>query len=637
MRWVDQMSGLQLFAVSVAVYAVLPLVFALLPSPYRALLLYTHLAAVLALGGLLGAVYVLPLHGDVVIPAGQLAYGAFLYASLIAVITGRNIQVVRNVVALTVLVSVLTYLLSAIGSAALAGRHAANPLGIPVEVFDHARHVVLGGGVLVILELVVLVAILEPLKGRLPSWAMVPVYPLVFVALLSLDGALFPLAFGLPADQLASSVSANIQATALMGLVFALPMLGFVLAYRRTLAAYEVTPVPVRELLLLHQDLMWSHMSTANATLAGILRSPSNTLLVVADPDLRVVAANLGLERVLGWAPTEVVGRPISEVWSRSRPDEQAETVDPRDFLEEAIVLGSNQVLTVRHRDGSLRELSLSFSHVTDDDGRFVGYLLAGEDVSSRVKTERALEEALDQERESQRRREEAVRFREDLVTVVSHELRTPIASIAGYTELLAEGQFGDLSESQEDALRRISRNSRRLKTLVDDLLLLAGSGTAEVSRHEPVDLRTVVSHVEERARELANGRSIELFLDLPDDPVTVAGDQASLERLLLNLVSNAVKFSERGTIRVTVSDDDAQALLRVSDEGFGMSPDEVSQAFIPFYRTRIAAVRAIQGSGLGLSVVARIAEQHSGDVALDSTPGAGTTVTVRLAQVSRN
>jgi PAS domain S-box-containing protein len=630
----DQMSGLQLFAVSVAVYAVLPLLFALLPSPYRALLLYTHIAAVTVYAGLLGTFYVLPLGHDLNLLAGQVAYGGGLYAIFIAVVSGRNIQVLRNIVAVKIAVDVLAYLVLAISGQALSGSAAVNIMGVPAAVFDQSLRIVALGGLLGIVELIALVAFLEMVKGRLPSWAMVPVYPLAYIGILSLDGVLFPLVLGLPSNELGDFIAASTQAKAFMGLVFAIPMLAFVLVYRRVLSAYEATPMHLRDLLLLSQDQLYSQVSTANATLAGILGSPSNTLLVVADPDLRVVAANLGLERVLGWAPSEVVGRPINEVWTRSRPEGNPGGVDPRDFLEEAIALGVSQVLTVRHRDGSLRELSLSFSRVTDESEKFVGYLVAGEDVSSRVKTERALEEALDQERESQRRREEAVRFREDLVTVVSHELRTPIASIAGYTELLAEGQFGDLTEPQDDALRRIARNSRRLKTLVDDLLLLAGSGTVDVARHEPLDLRSVVRQVEPRARDLAQGRSIELDLDLPAEPVTVAGDQASLERLLLNLVSNAVKFSEGGTVRVAVEDAEPHAVIQVSDEGFGMTEDEISQAFTPFYRTRIASVRAIQGSGLGLSVVARIAEQHSGEVAMDSTPGAGTTVTVRLAQV---
>jgi PAS domain S-box-containing protein len=631
------MSGLQLFAVSVAVYAALPLVFAVLPAPYRSLLIYTHLAGVLVISGVLGATYVMPLSDGVVLLAGQVSYGGFMYAALVAVIVGKDVQVLRNIGALTIATDVFVVLLLKISGRGLNGADTAGVLRLPADVFDPSLRIVVLGGLLILLELLLLVAVLEGVKARAPKWAMALIYPLTYIAILSLDGVVFPLILGLPADQLGTVISASAEAKALMGLIFAVPLTGFVLAYRPALDAYEATPMPIGSIMPLKRAQLLTRVNLANATLSGILRSPSNTLLVVTDPELRVVAANQGLERVLGWAPTDVVGHPIEEVWSQSRPEANVDGLDPRDFLEDAIARGESQVLTVRHRDGSLRELSLSFSRVTDESERFVGYLVAGEDVSSRVNTERALEDALEQERESQRRREEAVRFREDLVTVVSHELRTPIASIAGYTELLTDGQFGDLSEPQEDALRRIGRNSRRLKTLVDDLLLLAGSGTVEVSRHESVDLRAVVKQVEGRARDLATGRSIQLDLELPDTPVQVAGDQALLERLLLNLVSNAVKFSERGTVRVTVQDADAEALLRVSDEGFGMSPDEVSQAFTPFYRTKLAAVRAIQGSGLGLSVVARIAEQHSGEVALDSEPGAGTTVTLRLARVSAN
>ena len=629
------MSGLQLFAVSVAVYAVLPLLFALLSAPYRTLLIYTHLAGVLAVSAVLGGTYALQLSDGVTVLAGQVSYAGFMYAAFVAIIVGSDVQVLRSIAAVTVATDVLTVLLLKISGHALSGPGALGEVALPSDAFDPSLRIIVLGGLLILAELVALVAVVEGAKARVPRWAMAPVYPLAYVGILSLDGVLFPLILGLPGDQLGSVISASTQGKAVMGLVFAVPLTAFVLAYRRVVDAYEATPVSLGTVMPLKRAQLLTRVNTANATLAGILRSPSNALLVVMDPSMRVVAANVGLERVLGWSPSEIVGRPVHEVWSQSRPSGVDGGQDPRDFLEEAIEAGDSQVLAVRHRDGSLRELSLSFSRVTDDSGRFIGYLVAGEDVSSRVKTERALEDALEQERESQRRREEAVRFREDLVTVVSHELRTPIASIAGYTELLADGQFGDLSEPQEDALSRIGRNSRRLKTLVDDLLLLAGSGTVEISRHEPLDLRGVVTQIEERAQDLANGRSIQLDLDLPDVPVTVAGDQASLERLLLNLVSNAVKFSEEGTVRVAVADGDAEAMLQVSDEGFGMTQEEISQVFTPFYRTRMAALRAIQGSGLGLSVVARIAEQHSGEITLDSEPGTGTTVTLRLARCS--
>lgn len=628
------MSGLQLFAVSVAVYAVLPLLYALLPSPYRSLLLYGHIAACIVLGGLLGAAYVMPLHGDVALLAGQVGYGGFLYATFIAVISGRDIQVLRNVIALTLTVNLVDYLILRISAAALDGRAAVNPLGVPSSFFDESLRIVGFGGALTVLELILFVGALEAVKVRLPSRAMVPVYPLVYVAILVLDGVVFPTILDLPPGQLGSQIAEGIQAKAIMGLLFALPLLVFVLADRRSVTAFEDTPLNLRDLPQLDHRLR-AQASRASATLAGIMQSPSNAVLVVIDPTLRVAAANVGLERVLGWSPSEVVGRSLNDLWDQARPDANVSVADRQAFLEEAAALQTSQVYPVRHRNGGLRELSLSFSRVHDDSGNFIGYLAAGEDVSNRVRTEHALHEALEQERESQRRREEAVKFREDLVTVVSHELRTPIASISGYTELLAEGQFGELSDQQNDALRRISRNSRRLKTLVDDLLLLAGSGTVETARHEPLDLRAVVTQIEGRAREMARGRSMGLDVDLPDRPVTVAGDQASLERLVMNLVSNAVKFSEGGTVRLRVEDAEAEALLQVSDEGLGMSPEEMSQAFTPFYRTKAASVRAIQGSGLGLSVVARIAEQHEGEVALDSYPGEGTTVTVRLATVS--
>src|SRR5690348_14161533 len=243
------MSGLQLFAVSVAVYAVLPLLFALLPSPYRTLLVYTHLSAVLVVSGVLGATYVMPLSDGVVLLAGQVAYGGFMYAALVAVIIGKDMQVVRNIGALVVATDVFAVLLLKISGAGQHGPKTAGLLRLPADVFDPSLRIVVLGGILILLELLLLVAILELVKARAPTWAMLPVYPLAYIGILSLDGVVFPLILGLPADQLGSLISESTEAKALMGLVFAVPLTLFVLAYRPAVAAYEATPMPLRRLM----------------------------------------------------------------------------------------------------------------------------------------------------------------------------------------------------------------------------------------------------------------------------------------------------------------------------------------------------------------------------------------------------
>ena len=234
-----------------------------------------------------------------------------------AVISGRNVQVLRNVIALTVTIDVLTYLVFQISGTALEGSAAANPLGVPSQVFDQSLRIVVMGGILIILELVAFVTIPEQVKGRLPSWAMVPIYPLVYVGILSLDGVVFPLILDIPSAQLGDFIANSTQAKAIMGLVFAIPMLVFVLAYRPVVTAYEATPLPLRDLVLVSYDQLWSQANTANATLAGIMRSPSNALLVVLDPAMRVVAGRAATRRWLPIAAVTTSSGPVSSATSQ--------------------------------------------------------------------------------------------------------------------------------------------------------------------------------------------------------------------------------------------------------------------------------------------------------------------------------
>src|SRR5690606_28271255 len=195
--------------------------------------------------------------------------------------------------------------------------------------------------------------------------------------------------------------------------------------------------------------------------------------------------------------------------------------------------------------------------------------------------------------------------------STVSHELRTPITSITGYAELLEEGVFGDLNEKQANALRRVIRNTERLESLVEDLLVLerAESGLLQLDLTH-IDLRSVVHDVEDMLTEMVRGRDLELRLELGHVPIHVKGDHSALERVVLNLVSNAVKFTPAGG-RITVEAyvRDGGAALLVSDTGVGISAEDQERLFERFFRTHETYKKAVPGTGLGLSIVQAIVE----------------------------
>ncbi|MGX7925981.1 ATP-binding protein [Tsuneonella sp. HG094] len=218
-----------------------------------------------------------------------------------------------------------------------------------------------------------------------------------------------------------------------------------------------------------------------------------------------------------------------------------------------------------------------------------------------------------------------------DFVANASHELRTPLASIIGYAETLAEESGSGDPAMREKFLGTILRESRRLKSLVDDLMSLS---RIEAEKHdqpaERIDLRPLVDRA---ARDAAGpDRADRLVLTLADDLV-VRGDQQQLEQLVRNLVDNALKYGAEDTA-VTIMLEPGQAedaRLTVTDLGEGIAPEHLPYLTRRFYRTDPGRSRASGGTGLGLAIVKHIVERHRGRLDIDSKLGKGTTVAVRI------
>lgn len=241
--------------------------------------------------------------------------------------------------------------------------------------------------------------------------------------------------------------------------------------------------------------------------------------------------------------------------------------------------------------------------------------------------------EELQAERTRVEEMREVDKVKDALVSTVSHELRTPITNIIGYSEMLEDGDYGDLSTDQGHVLTKIEDNSRRLLGLIDDLLTLSRMRSDEIELVcSPVDLVTVARHAEESILPRLAGAGLSLEVDLPADPVVVSADAEKVERVLVNLMSNAVKFTPvDGQIRLSLGTDDTWAVLEVSDTGYGIAPEDLDRLFSQFFRTSTAERRHIPGTGLGLSIVRSIVEAHGGHVDVSSVVDEGTTFRVRL------
>ena len=215
----------------------------------------------------------------------------------------------------------------------------------------------------------------------------------------------------------------------------------------------------------------------------------------------------------------------------------------------------------------------------------------------------------------------------------VSHELRAPLTTIEGYVEMFGDGEAGEVTSQQRQMLEAIDRSTVRLRNLVDDVFTLAKleSGTFTTVMR-PVDLADVIGAAADAVRPSVIAGGLTLTVTGPERELMVDGDASQLDRVVINLLSNAVKFTPKGgSVEVSAFAERKSAVIRVCDTGIGIPASDQKELFNRFFRASNATGRSIPGTGLGLAIVRMVVVNHGGDIDLQSTEGAGTTVTVWL------
>ncbi|GAA2737254.1 hypothetical protein GCM10009867_23740 [Pedococcus aerophilus] len=337
-----------------------------------------------------------------------------------------------------------------------------------------------------------------------------------------------------------------------------------------------------------------------------------------------------------------------NDVAARLLRQERSDLVSDADWLEHFLEPGRQDV-----REGMLAIMAETTNgwrgevQLADDPSRWVELVLSplnrdGEhfmftaqlvDTTEQHGARALLEAALVKERDAVRELQRLNDAKSTFVSSVSHELRTPVTSVVGYTEMLLDGVGGDVNADQRDMLGRIRRNGQRLMVLIEDLLTasrLESGASAPTLR--PHDLRDTAKGALEGVAPLLRNRRLRMNLEVGSQATPVLADPEQLERLVMNLLSNAIKFTpDGGSVTVRVSHSGANAMLSVSDTGMGIPEDEQDQLFSRFFRSSSAQRQAIQGTGIGLSIVRGIASQHGGAVSAASVEGFGSTFTLNL------
>jgi signal transduction histidine kinase len=237
-----------------------------------------------------------------------------------------------------------------------------------------------------------------------------------------------------------------------------------------------------------------------------------------------------------------------------------------------------------------------------------------------------------DEIQDKSRQLAEASQHKSQFLANMSHELRTPLNAILGYTELIIDGIYGETPEKAQAVLRRVESNGKHLLSLINDVLDLSKieAGQLKLSLAD-YSVKDVVYNVFSAVEPLAMKKNLNFKVDVPPDMPTGHGDEHRLTQVLLNLVGNAIKFTDAGEVAIKVAVANGSFSVAVHDTGPGIAAADQAKLFEEFQQADNSITKSKGGTGLGLAISKRIIELHGGSISLESSIGQGSTFTFTL------
>jgi PAS domain S-box-containing protein len=354
-----------------------------------------------------------------------------------------------------------------------------------------------------------------------------------------------------------------------------------------------------------------------------MVESVSDYAIVMLDPDGLIVSWNTGAQRIKGFQSDEILGRHFSIFY----PADDVAGGKPAGDLDLACVSGRHEDEAWRVRkDGTLFWANIAFTAIRDHAGNLRGFAKLTRDLTERNKVEAALTDA-------KAIAEKANLAKSDFLSSMSHELRSPLNAILGFAQLM-ESELPPPTPAQGESIIQILNAGWYLLELINEVLDLAAVESGKLSMSlEPVMLNDLLMECHSMVEPLAQRRKVSVIFPRIDDEYCVNGDRTRIKQVVINLLTNAIKYNTiGGSVAVACKANTLTGRVRitVSDTGPGLSPEKMGQLFQPFNRLG-QEVGGEEGTGIGLVVSKRLVELMNGEISVESTVGSGSEFSIEL------
>jgi PAS domain S-box-containing protein len=380
-------------------------------------------------------------------------------------------------------------------------------------------------------------------------------------------------------------------------------------------------------------------LEISNEKFRSFYNNSPDMILSVSAANSNILSCNDKVLQLTGFSNEEIIGFSVFRIYDDDCIDKAKEAF--QQFINTGKIRDIE--LLVKKKAGGAIDVSLNADAVRDRKGKILYSISAWKDISERKLAEEELKlyrenlERLVKQRTAELEIEKeralsADRFKSAFLATMSHELRTPLNSIIGFTGVLLKERPGPVNEEQKKQLGMVQNSARHLLSLINDVLDISKIEAGQLNINiERFNISPVINKVIENSRSFAEKKNLQIYISVASGVINIYSDKLRVEQILLNLVNNAIKFTEAGSVSIECSLIRKFVIIKVIDTGIGIEKEQMEKIFKPFTQIDPGLTRKFEGTGLGLSICKKLLDLLNGSIEVESQPGVGSTFIVKL------